>query len=345
MDETEAALEQVRRTWDWLMGSVALSATNLGIELGLFEALSQLGPLRPSSLAAVLGLQQRPVETWARVLVRERLLDVVDGDRVGLAPGTKLLVCEPRTLFNLAPSIAFHARFLARDFADLPAYFEDGNVRSPARHGPGLVANVAAQTAAMHAVFVAAILPTLAGVQAALGAGATVLDAGCGTGGLGLLLAETFPGVVYTGIDMDPVAVASGHERLGRSPFGDRVTLIAADLAEGAGEPVHDVALLFQVLHEIAPGAREAVMSSVARALRPGGYLVLFDEFYPPTLADAQDDAARMGVHWEYCEMLWGSRVATREETEALVLGAGFVDVEWMPVLEGSMTVLVARAV
>src|SRR4051812_29442073 len=98
--EYEAALAHINRAWEWMFGMVALSATNLGIELGLFEQLQANGPATPAALAAQLSLQQRPVETWARALVHHGLLTPDAEGRVMLAPGVAPMVCAPRTLIS-----------------------------------------------------------------------------------------------------------------------------------------------------------------------------------------------------------------------------------------------------
>lgn len=342
-DEQQAALEQVGRAWDWFSGMVGISATNLGIELGLFDHLQEHGPATPEELATALGLQERPVETWAKTLVHYGLLIVEDGERVAMAPGVELMVCEPRTLLNLAPSFAYHGRFLARDFLDLDQFFKDGRPVSPGRHGEALTRNVAEQTAAMHQIFVAGILPDLPEVEAHLLEGAAVLDAGCGTGHLGLLLCDSYPEISYSGFDPDETAIFEGQRSVLAAGRRERVSLNAAPIT-GASEASFEVALLFLSLHEIAEQDRLPALTALRKALKPGGWLVVFDETYPETLTEAVNRQARMGLHFEYTEMLWGSRVPTRTELSMLLAEAGFGQVERRSVLEGSFDVVLARA-
>jgi len=341
-DEQQAALEHVGKAWDWFSGMVGISATNLGIELGLFDYLQEHAPLTPRELASRLSLQERPVETWAKTLVHYGLLIVEDNDRISMAPGVELMVCEPRTLLNLAPSFAYHARFLARDFLDLDKFFKDGRAVSPSRHGPALTRNVADQTAAMHEIFVAGILPDLPEIDVLLVEGAEVLDAGCGTGHLGLLLCENYPAVRYTGVDLDEAAIVDGRRDAVAAGLQERVSLLAQPVTASPGASF-DVALLFLSLHEIAMEERVTALSAVRESLKPGGWLLVFDETYPETLSEAANRQARMGLHFEYTEMLWGSRVPTRRELATLLTDAGFAHVERRSVLEGSFDVVLAR--
>lgn len=342
MDEQQAALEQVGRAWDWFSGMVAISATNLGIELGLFDHLQRHGALTPSTLASALDLHERPVDTWARTLVHYGLLVAEDGERVRMAPGVELMVCEPRTLLNLAPSFAYHARFLARDFLDLGQFFRDGVPVSPARHGEALTRNVADQTAAMHEIFVAGILPDVPEIDILLAEGAAVLDAGCGTGHLGLLLCDNYPAIHYTGVDLDENAILEGQRAVLAAGLRDRISLSARPIT-GVPAGSFDVALLFLSLHEITPGDRPAAMRALRAALKPGGWLLVFDETYPENVHEAAQRQARMGLHFEYTEMLWGSRVPTKTELATLLSEAGFGHVERRSVLEDSFDIVLAR--
>jgi SAM-dependent methyltransferase len=343
MDVHEAAIAHVNRAWEWFAGMVALSATNLGLELGLFDYLKARGPARPDEMAAALGLQPRPVDVWAKALVQYDLLADAGDGRVAMTPGLELMVCEPRTLFYLGPSLTYHARFLARDFLDLNAFFKDGVPAPPSRHGAPLSRNIAEQTAMMHAVFVTAILPELPDVLSVLQSGANVLDAGCGAANLGILLCSNFPGVHYTGVDLDDAALADAHEVIAGSALEARMTVVLADAATVVQPSVFDLAFLFLSLHEIALDERPAVASALHAGLKPGGALVLLDETYPEALAEAANRGARMGLHFEYTEMLWGSRVATKAEIDALLREAGFITVERRQALEGSFEVIVAR--
>lgn len=345
MDVHEAAIAHVNRAWEWFAGMVALSATNIGVELGIFNLLKKAGPLTPEEIAARLQLQPRPVDLWAKTLVHYELLVPDEEGRVSMAPGLELMVCEPRTLFNLTPSLTYHARFLARDFLELPQFFKDGVPVPPSRHGAALTVNVAEQTSMMHAVFVSSILPSMPELLSRFAMGARVLDVCCGTANLAILLCMNFPAIRYTGIDLDEAAIAIGREVASGADLDHQIELIHGEAAglERPGE--FEVAFLFLALHEIPLDTRPAVLAAIRRSLKPGGLLLLLDETYPENLSQAAERQSRMGLHFEYTEMLWGSRVAARSEIDTLLQGAGFAAVERLPALEGSFEVVVARTV
>lgn len=332
----------VDRAWDWFAAMVQLSATNLGIDLGIFDALRSR-PLTPEEIAARLGLVPRAVDLWAKTLVHYELLADAGDGRVAMPPGLEIVVNEPSSVYHLAPSIQFHARFLARDFLDLADFFHDGVARPPARHGAALAANILQQTAAMHAVFMRAVLPELWWLIEILLRGGRVLDVGCGAGGLGIDLCETFPMARYVGYDPDESLIAAGRQTAAERGLADRITLNASRFPPPEAPPKSDVAFLFLALHEIAPSQRPDVLSGIRESLVPGAPLVIFDEWYPETVSEAARRESRMGLHFEYSELVWGSRVASRSEAEALLSDAGFAAIEWVPMLGDSLELVVAR--
>lgn len=343
MSTREQALAHVNRAWDWFYAMVALSATNVGLELGLFETIRSRGAISPGDLAQAHGLRAGPLDVWARTLVHHGQLVPAGEGRVALAPGFEMVVCEPRTLLNLAPSIRFHARFLAADFLELTRFLADGEPRPPARHGPELSENVSAQTAAMHAVFMEGMLPDLPDVESAFRSGARILDVGCGDGDLGMRLCLAFPDVTYLGFDLDEPAVTRGRTALATLGLADRASISLGDVVDGPPErATFDVAFLFLALHEMPVPRRPAIVQAIHDALTPDGILVVVDETYPATLEEAQQPTARTGIHFAYTELLWGSVVPTRDELTDLLTSAGF-EYEWRPVLQASVDVLVAR--
>jgi len=341
MNEQDA-LQHVARAIEWFGGAIALSATGVGIELGLFEALKERRSATADELAAALHLDRRAVDVWAKTLVHHGLLEPAGVGGVAMAPGVALLVCEPRTLYNLAPLFEFHARFASRDFLDLPQFFRDGVARPAARHGLPLVRNVARQTASMHEIFASNILPALTEVAEPLSLGGVLLDAGCGTGDLGIQICTEFPAARYLGVDLDATAVGEGRTMAAAAALDDRVRLETMPVEAVAPASV-DAATFFLSLHEFPLAARPSAVAAVRAALKPGAWLVVFDECYPATPLEALEPAARTPIQFQFEELLWGSTVPTTAELDALLRGAGFTEVIRRPMLDGGIEIVLAR--
>jgi tRNA1Val (adenine37-N6)-methyltransferase len=65
----------------------------------------------------------------------------------------------------------------------------------------------------------------------------TVLDIGAGTGLLSLMIAQRFPPVHVTAVEMEAAAAAQCHENLEASPFHRRLKTVCADIREFQADP------------------------------------------------------------------------------------------------------------
>ncbi|HET9853480.1 MAG TPA: methyltransferase domain-containing protein [Methylomirabilota bacterium] len=116
-----------------------------------------------------------------------------------------------------------------------------------------------------------------AGMAAALarrgiGPGASLLDAGCGTGRYAVELARR--GFVVTGVDRSPELLAEARRR--PVDAGARVRFDCGDLLALPGAAGFDAIVCRGVLNDLVETAeRAAVFGVFARALRPGGALLL----------------------------------------------------------------------
>jgi len=114
---------------------------------------------------------------------------------------------------------------------------------------------------------------TLAREYIAAEAGMTVLDIGCGTGGI---LAH-LPPVNYFGFDMNPRYVAAAQER-----FGARGQFLCANVnaaPEQARGPF-DRILAIGLLHHLEDSEARGLIALAQGLLAPGGSLVTFDCCY-----------------------------------------------------------------
>jgi ubiquinone/menaquinone biosynthesis C-methylase UbiE len=158
--------------------------------------------------------------------------------------------------------------------------------------------------------------------QARISAGMDVLDFGCGTGTLILMLKRAHPDTRASGLDVDPEVLAIARDKLSRAG-------VDAALKEGSAsappfpEASFDRVLTSLVLHHLTTAEKREALAGLRRLLRPGGELHVAD-FGPP-------QNALMWIVSRGVGLLAGSertRVNLSGELPALVRECGFRDVE-----------------
>lgn len=112
--------------------------------------------------------------------------------------------------------------------------------------------------------------------QAALAPGHEVLDLGCGTDTLALLLCELHPGVQVTGIDGDPSILEIANRKAKQAGVEVRFERgLAQDLPFSNGSFDRVVSSLF--FHHLPPPSKIDAAREIARVLKPGGELHVVD--------------------------------------------------------------------
>ena len=112
--------------------------------------------------------------------------------------------------------------------------------------------------------------------QAALAAGQRVLDLGCGTGTLLLLVHEREPGVGAFGVDGDSKMVGRARTKLHAAGASSHVAVaLAQEMPLAARSFDRILSTLF--FHHLPTATKPAVLREVLRVLRPGGELHVMD--------------------------------------------------------------------
>jgi cyclopropane fatty-acyl-phospholipid synthase-like methyltransferase len=150
-----------------------------------------------------------------------------------------------------------------------------------------------------------------------------LLDVGCGGGWALVQIAERFPATSCVGIDVEPNSIELAQRLIAERGLAERCQARVQRVDElGEGE-AYDIATSVLVVHEIAPEAKPAAFAAVARALKPGGSFLVFDETYPETDSALQTMPARFAALAQWYEVTWGNVVDTRTRLHDLCEGAG----------------------
>jgi ubiquinone/menaquinone biosynthesis C-methylase UbiE len=103
-----------------------------------------------------------------------------------------------------------------------------------------------------------------------------VLDVGCGTGSLAMLIKRLHPAVEVVGLDPDPRALARASHKASEAALEVRLDRGFADALPYAPSSFDRVYSSF-VYHHLGPEEKMAMLREAWRVLRPGGFLALLD--------------------------------------------------------------------
>jgi SAM-dependent methyltransferase len=318
---TPTLADQVSRLYDLIGGFHATHLLEIARALGVWEALAQRPGRTSGELAAELGTDPFYTDVLCRTAFAFGLLER-QGAGWRMAPHFDQILGSPDSSFYLALAPKVHM-VLGEDYRDYVRHFRAGTTRSYQEHGEEFMREVAEALKTLPRIFLDLVLPRLPGLRARLEEGGRVLDVGCGGGWAVVQLAERFPGISCVGIDVEPYSVDLARRLLVERGLADRCQARLQSVDQLDEDGSYDVATSFLVVHEIAPAAKPAAFAAVARALKPGGYFLIFDETYPETDAALQTMPARFAALAQWYELTWGNVVGTRTELHALCRDAG----------------------
>jgi SAM-dependent methyltransferase len=282
--------DQVSRLYDLIAGYHVTHLLEIARELGVWEALVRSPGLASEGLATELGTDSF----------------------------TPTCSAAPRS-----PSGCWSAR--APDGAWRPTSTRSSATRSPASTWPAppgstwswarttaTMSEVAEALKTLPRIFLDLVLPRLPGLAARLEEGGRLLDVGCGGGWAVVQIAERFPRTSCVGIDVEPYSVRLAQRLIEERGLADRCEAHARSVDQLGEDDAYDVVTSFLVVHEIAPSLKPGAFAAVARALKPGGYFLIFDEAYPETDATLQTMPTRFAALAQWYELTWGNVVDTR---------------------------------
>jgi ubiquinone/menaquinone biosynthesis C-methylase UbiE len=112
--------------------------------------------------------------------------------------------------------------------------------------------------------------------QADIAPGHRVLEIGCGTGNLALLVARRYRGATVVGLDPDPLALGRARRKATRDSLP-----VQWDLGSAGDLPYPDASvdrvLSALMFHHLDRAEKHRALSEIKRVLRPGGTLHLVD--------------------------------------------------------------------
>ncbi len=341
---TEITAEtQVAKIFEWRRGFNAMHLIDLGVSLGLFKAILEQPDTTPTQIAKELGLHAPYVETWCITAYSFGLLEGTEERCFRLGPFMDQILANPEHPRYLGGYVRLGTEFATEDHRYCLEAFRTGKTVPFQGRSHDFAEVVAQGTAGLQVLSARKLLPELDGLKDELDNGGTVLEVGCGTGRHLIQIAAAFPNANCVGVDIDPTGIEAATKAVDKAGIADRVQLVSGRVEDAAQDLSVAAVVMIEVLHEIAPDIRPSVINACYRVLQESGWLLMIDETYPSTLAEARQDEFLFPIQTGFEELTWGNVLPTRELQETLLRDAGFGGDIGRSIIGEGFTVLSAR--
>jgi ubiquinone/menaquinone biosynthesis C-methylase UbiE len=295
-DPAEALTERI---FGAALGALDLYTIYLGDTLGLYRVLAT-GPGTSTDVAARAGIDERYAREWLEQQAVSGFLQASDGDAASrtfsLAPGVDTVLLDEISPFYMGAMGRFAAA-VPLALPELLAAFRSGAGVPWSSYGPDAVAGQAAfnRPAFTHEL-VQDWLPAAASIRTRLldqSQPARVADVACGAGWSVIELAKAFPWITVDGYDVDEASILMARSNAVEQGVSDRVTFHVCGL-DGIEPPAtpYDAAFVFEAVHDMSRPVD--VLTSIRKALAPGGHLLVVDERAEEFTAPAEDPVQQL---------------------------------------------------
>lgn len=160
--------------------------------------------------------------------------------------------------------------------------------------------------------------------MARIAPGEEVLDAGCGVGGSAIWLAENFPHLQATGVNINSMQIALANDHARQRGLQSRVRFQVGDYAR-TGLPSESFDVVWALESMCYAYDKPAFLAEAFRLLRPGGRLVVADVFLTREPARAWE--RQLVARW--CRGWAVPHVPTVRQFPRQLLEAGFQQAEF----------------
>jgi ubiquinone/menaquinone biosynthesis C-methylase UbiE len=263
----------IERILESTRGTFLIYSVYIGIRLGFYEALAEIGATTSEGLASHTGTDERYVREWFEQQAVARILEVDDEKaeakkrRYVLPPEHAEVLADPDSLNYLAPLPRLLVGAVNPLRALLDAYRDGGGVRY-ADYGSDLIEGQAAMNRTM---FLHQLgkewLPAIPDVHARLLAAppARIADVGCGAGWSSISMAQSYPRVLVDGFDLDEASIELARANLKSTGVSDRCQFHVRDAADPQLAGHYDLVTAFECIHDMSqPVAGLRAMRSLA---------------------------------------------------------------------------------
>jgi 2-polyprenyl-3-methyl-5-hydroxy-6-metoxy-1,4-benzoquinol methylase len=253
--------------------------STVGDRLGLFKTLADSGPVTSAEFAERAGIDERYGREWLSAMACKRYIDYDDSTkRFTLSPEHAMVLANTESPLYLMGLLVMAQPYYTNIDLLAEAFRHGGGVPQE-RYGEHFWCGFEQFTYTFFRnSMVQEWFPTMPQVDAALRAGGSVADVGCGNGQALIILAQAYPEASFVGYDNYAPAIAAANENAKAAGLADRLRYEVCDVTQGI-PGTYDLITTFDVVHDM-PRPRPA-LREIRNALNPEGtYFVLEFNFY-----------------------------------------------------------------
>jgi SAM-dependent methyltransferase len=290
--------------------SLEMLSVYLGLELGLYRALADLGTATEAEVAAHTGVAPRYAREWLEQQATAGYLACDDSARTPkerryrLPTGHAEVLLDAESPYHAAP-VAGMLASIARVLPQLLRAYRTGGGVPYAAYGRQMRRGIAAINRPMFLHELASTwLPAVPDLDRRLRSAPPprVLDLGCGLGASSIALARAYPRVQVLGIDLDEASVTEARTAAAEAGVADRVTFVVGDAARvDPGVPV-DLVTVFEALHDMADPVR--ALRAARALLAADGSVLVADERVADAFSAPGDPLERFMYGWSILHCL-----------------------------------------
>lgn len=246
--------------------ALSMPLAYIGLKLGLYGALAEIGPATPAELAAHTGTVERYVREW---LINQAASGYVEYDpataRYSMSPEQALALTDEASPAYVGGGF-YVVKAMSRAVERIEEAFRSGGGLLWGEHDPDLFLGTERFFRPGYAAhLVAEWIPALNGIEAKLQKGGIVADIGCGHGASTILMAKAYPNSQFYGFDNHAPSIERARAAAEEAGLSDRVTFETANASEFPGE-WYDLVAFFDCLHDMGDpvGAARRACASLA---------------------------------------------------------------------------------
>ena len=264
------------------LATMELANVELGVRLGLYEALAGAGAVTAGDLAARADIAERYAQEWLEQQTVAGVLEVDDVAKSGRERRFTLPNAHAHVLIDddseaCMKPCASVVPWLSKAIDIMVEEFRNGTGAAF-----GLFDLHDIQAAFTRPVFANHLtqtwLPALTDIQAKLTAGERVriAEVGCGEGLAAITIARAYPNAEIDGFDLDEASIAVARKEAAAAGVGDRARFEMRDAADPAIVGDYDLVMAVEMLHDVPDPV--GILRTMKRLAGNRGTVLVVDE-------------------------------------------------------------------